>query len=125
VVFDRLRAFAGKHHAGLFAALDGGRLLEIGEARLRIGVPAGFAAQRLGQKQGELEACCEQFFGRRVGVEIAPLGDAPSPPRAERASEAEAVRRLRQQALAHPAVNTALDVLDGEILEIRPLGGPR
>jgi hypothetical protein len=34
------------------------------------------------------------------------------------------VRRARQEALRHPAVNDALEILAGEILEIRPLGGP-
>ena len=30
----------------------------------------------------------------------------------------------RREALNHPAVNSALEILDGEILEIRPLGSP-
>ena len=34
-----------------------------------------------------------------------------------------AARRQRQEALQHPAINDALDILRGEILEIRPLGG--
>jgi hypothetical protein len=32
---------------------------------------------------------------------------------------------VRQQALNHPAVLEALDVLGGEIVEIHPAGGPR
>jgi hypothetical protein len=31
-------------------------------------------------------------------------------------------QRRRQEALNHPAVNEALEILQGEIVEIRPLG---
>jgi DNA polymerase-3 subunit gamma/tau len=124
VVFDRLRAFAGKTDPGLFAALDGGELVEIEAARLRIRVPAGFGARRLEQKRAALEQCCESFFGRSVAVGIESPGEAPEAASAQ-ASSAEALRRLRQQALAHPGVNAVLEVLDGEIVEIRPLGAPR
>jgi DNA polymerase-3 subunit gamma/tau len=125
VVFDRLRAFAGKQDPGLFAALEGGELVRREEGRLYIRVPAGFSAQRLRQKLAALERSCEGFFGRAVAVEIETEGDAPAAPAEARASTEEALRRLRKQALSHPAVNTALEVLEGEIVEIRPLGGGR
>jgi len=32
------------------------------------------------------------------------------------------VRQRRREALAHPAVNAALEILGGEVVEIRPLG---
>ena len=125
VVFDRLRAVAGKQDPGLFAALDGGELVEIEASRLRIRVPAGFGARRLEQKRTALEQCCESFFGRPVAVEIESVGEAPEAVSAAQASGAEALRRLRQQALSHPAVNAVLELLEGEIVEIRPLAGHR
>ncbi len=125
VVFDRLRAFAGKSDPGLFAALDGGELLVIETSRLRIRVPAGFAARRLEQKRAPLEQCCESFFGRPLTVELETAGEAPGAAGQAQASGAEALRLLRQQALQHPAVNAAIEVLEGEIVEIRPLGAPR
>jgi len=121
VVFDRLRAFAGKSDPGLFAALDGGELAEIGDARLRIRVPAGFGARRLEQKRAALERCCESFFGRPVAVAI----EAPAEAGDAQTSGNEARRQLRQKALANPGVNAVLDVFDGEIVDIRPLAGPR
>ncbi|MEE9608862.1 MAG: DNA polymerase III subunit gamma/tau [Myxococcota bacterium] len=125
VVFDRLRAFVGKENPGLFAALEGGRLVERSEDRLRLAVPRRFSAQRLRDRLDALSGLCGQFFGRPVGVEIdsdeaedgGSAGDAGRSP--------EALRRLRQDALNHPAVNTALEVLEGEIEEIRPLGDGR
>jgi hypothetical protein len=33
------------------------------------------------------------------------------------------VRSQRREALNHPSVNAALEILEGEIVDIRPLGG--
>jgi hypothetical protein len=55
----------------------------------------------------------------RVELEIA--DDAGSASEAREASK-EAGAARRREALDHPAVNAALEILDGEILEIRPLG---
>jgi len=125
VVFDRLRAFTGKRDPGLFAALDGGRLVRIETSRLCISVPAGFAARRLEQKREPLERCCESFFGRPVAIELEIVGEAPAAAHLARGSDAEALRHLRQQALSHPAVNAALELLEAEVVEIRPLGAGR
>jgi hypothetical protein len=53
-------------------------------------------------------------------VEIEADGDQPSNPSGP---DAESLRRLRQEALNHPAVNAAVEILEGEIVEIRPIGG--
>jgi hypothetical protein len=55
-------------------------------------------------------------------VEIAGPGD-PDP--SGRADGEEELRRRRREALAHPAVNAALEILGGEVLEIRNLGDDR
>jgi DNA polymerase-3 subunit gamma/tau len=120
VVFDRLRGLAGKENPGLFAALEGARLVERGDDHLRIAVPQRFLAQRLEDRRGALEAACAQFFGRGMRVEIETDEDEPSGPSGP---DAESVRQLRQAALNHPAVSAALEILEGEIVEIRPIGG--
>jgi hypothetical protein len=85
-------------------------------------VPTPFSAKRLNHKRGQLEAACTRFFGRPLRIEIESThGDAAS---AEAAGQgAEAARQRRQQALEHPAVRRALEILDGEIVEIHPSGG--
>jgi DNA polymerase-3 subunit gamma/tau len=125
VVFERLRAFTAKHAPRLSAELDGGSLLEVGAERVRLAAPTRFAAQRLAGRREALEELCGRFFGRGVRVEVV-SPEAAAEAAAE--SDSEAARRLRQEALAHPAVGLALEVLEGEIAEIRPLrpaGGPR
>jgi len=128
LVFDRLRALAARENNGLYGALDGGSLVEKSAERLRLRVPRRFPAERLRDRIGALEALCERCFGQRLRVEIEceeELGlGAREAPRADQ----EALRELRLAALAHPGVNAALELLEGEVVEIRPLrplgGGP-
>ncbi|HXK23874.1 MAG TPA: DNA polymerase III subunit gamma/tau [Myxococcota bacterium] len=119
-VFDRLRAFAREENPGIYAALEGGRIAEHRGDALVLAVPT-FAAQRLRERAAALDELASRFFGAALRVRIAEeggaVGAAPADP--------EAVRLRRQAALNHPGVARALDILGGEILEIRPLGTPR
>jgi DNA polymerase-3 subunit gamma/tau len=121
VVLDRLLARARDRDRGLYAALQGLRLAECAPGRLRLVAPLRFAADRLRARITALEELAASTFGEPTRVVIeseeAPQGDAP-------AVDADAERRARQQALAHPAVNAAVDILRGEIVEIRPLAPP-
>lgn len=120
-VFDRLRAFAQEANRGLFAALEGGRLAARTEQTLRIALPSALAVRRLEARRAELAAVCERFFGRATGVVLEVEGaPAAAVPRASGPDPLE--KRRRQEALDHPAVNQALEILQGEIVEIRPLG---
>jgi hypothetical protein len=122
VVFDRLRALARERDRMLWGALEDGRLAARDAAGLTIAVSTGVAARRLEARRSALEALCESFFGRRVQVAIeAPAAAAGAPTVAAATRDAG---RLRQQALEHPALNDALEILGAEIVEIRPLGQP-
>jgi DNA polymerase-3 subunit gamma/tau len=125
VVFDRLRNVACKGNPGLYAALEGGTLLECSQEVLRIRVPQSFTAQRLVDRRSALEAACEEFFGRPLRVEIETAGSPAETGGPGALPNAEAMRQLRIQAMEHPAVNEAIDALGGEIVEIRPLGRGR
>ena len=114
--------FAGRENRGLAAALAGGRLLERTPERLRIAAPSRFAAERLADRREALEAVCARLFGHTLGVEIETSSDAPAP--IARSEDREAARRLRERALEHAAVNTALEVLEAKIVDIRPAPGP-
>jgi len=120
--FDRLRAIAGKGNPGLYAALENGRIVERGDGHLRIAVPQSFSAQRLEDRRGALEAACARLLGHATRVEIEAEAGASRPDGEALASDPESIRRLRRQALEHPAVNTAIETFDAEIVEIRPLG---
>ncbi|MCC6640463.1 MAG: DNA polymerase III subunit gamma/tau [Deltaproteobacteria bacterium] len=124
LVMDRLRGFARTTNPGLAAPLAGGEILERGPGRLRIGVPGGFAATRLQAKLAALEEICSGFFGERLRVEVVQLAIAGESGQGRGASD-DLARRRRQEALQHPAVNAAREILGAEIVEIRPLGAPR
>ena len=124
VVFDRLRAFAGRENRALAAALAGGRLVERTPELLRIAAPNRFAGQRLADRREALEAACARFFGRALRVQVETRDDAL--PAIARPEDREAQRRLRERALEHSAVNTALEVFEAKVVDIRPApGGPR
>jgi DNA polymerase-3 subunit gamma/tau len=127
-VFDRLRALAAQEPNGLYGALEGGRIAERSAERLCLRVERRFSAQRLRDRIGALEALCERCFGERLRVEIECDEELREAEREAPRADQEALRQLRQAALAHPGVNAALELLEGEVVEIRPLrppgGGP-
>ena len=126
VVFARLRAVAQEENRGLYAVLDEGRLLSRETDRLRIALPVGFGARRLASRLEGLEAICERIFGRRTRVEVETVDD-PEAAVARRAKgpppDSDLAQRRRKDALNHAGINDALDLLGGEILDIRPLTG--
>ena len=123
LVLDRFRAFALKANRGLFASLEGATLLERRPGLLKLAAAGGFHQKRLQDHIAECNAVCSDFFGTDTRLEIstradAEAGDVAAPTPKHRDDE----RRKRQEALNHPVVNTALEVLQAEIVEIRPLG---
>jgi DNA polymerase-3 subunit gamma/tau len=123
-LLDRLRALAREGNPGIYAALEGGRLISREDGKLRFGVPSAFAARRLTEKSKALEALAEHFFGEPVRVEIIHESDAQAEAPVM-AAEPDVSRQRRQQALNDPGVSRALEILGGEIVEIRPLGEGR
>ncbi len=123
-VFDRLRALAQGDDRTLAGALEGGCLVERGPDRLRIALPNPFAARRLERRVADLEALAARLFGRPVRIAVEGPAEEGNDA-ARRVQESDLARRRRQEALANPAVNETLQVLGGEVLEIRPLGPPR
>jgi hypothetical protein len=95
--------------------------LERSEGRVRIALPHAFALRRLERRAGALRELCERFFGGPMTVEL----EGPpqtGEPEARAAEESDLARRRRQEALLHPSVNAALEILGGDVVEIRPLG---
>ena len=120
-IFDRLRAFAQKENRGLFISLEGGRLLAHDAGSLTLSVSNAFHARRLTDRMDKMSEICERFFGHPMKIMIEAQED-PSASSTDDSSERESDRQRRKNALDHPAINTALQELDAQILEIRPLG---
>ena len=105
-------------------------MLERDDKHVRVLIPEPFAAQRLQDRLESLEAACAKFFGHPIRVQIetteadAEAGSGAATD-ARTALTGEALRELTQRALKNPAVNRAVEILDGEIIEIRPTGHTR
>ncbi|MED5262059.1 MAG: DNA polymerase III subunit gamma/tau [Myxococcota bacterium] len=119
-VFAGLLDFGMQENRGLFASLDGGRLLECTEETLRIGVAKSFHQSRLETRMDEVRKICERFFGSQARVSIEVLDDTRATP-GTGAPDRESIRQRRKKALDHEAINTAVHELDAQIVEIRPL----
>ena len=117
-VFSRLRAFTERHNPRLAAALDNCSLLERSDEHLRLGVPNRFAAERLASRREALEKICTELFGHSMRDHFEQPGDTAE---ANQQAGPENDRQARQRALEHPSVGLVLELLEGEIAEIRPL----
>jgi hypothetical protein len=95
-----------------------------------VSVPEAFAAQRLRGRIETLETVCAEFFGRPTRFEIESEESTTGSDEAQARGGPEpltneAKRQLRQRALNHPAISRAIEILDGEITEIRPTDSAR
>jgi DNA polymerase-3 subunit gamma/tau len=108
--------------------LERGRLVSLELPLLEIGFPASsFLLEQM--KDAETLAALQElaagYFGTPVTVRVVPVDGvqvaAPSLVEERQSREAGRRRRLREEALAHPAVQAAKAVLGAEIREIRPL----
>jgi hypothetical protein len=125
-VLDQLRVFASKTNRTVSTSLENARLIERKPGSVVIAAASQFQAERLKDRMAELQKLASEFFGRETNVTIASSdrarealpedGDGRSP---LRDNEREKV----QNALNHPVLNKAIQVLGGEIVKIVPLGG--
>ena len=122
-LFDRFRAKALEKNRSRFASLASTELVGIRGNTMTLGAEGSFHADRLRDRTAELEAFASEFFDQptRIRVEVHhgqdAAGDGPD--------LRESTRQRRQNALNSEPVNLAIEVLDAEIVEIRPFGENR
>jgi DNA polymerase-3 subunit gamma/tau len=117
--WDGFRSFVQQRAPALGAHLATCTKAELGETGLEVEVPAGFRAKFLcdPEQSAAIEGLAREYFARpmRLNLTTRPhesvvatkAKDEPSP-----AERAEAVRR-------HPTVRAAIDILDGDLAEVR------
>ena len=119
-LFDRLRARALESDRGRFASLEVAEVLSIEGNKIALVAQAAFHVERLRSRLSDLEAFATELFGLPVEITV-DIQHAPSQQQ-EDADSREQFRRRRQEALNSEPVNLARNILDAEIVEIRPLG---
>ena len=124
--WDGFLAMVRSRKISLFFALKAGYLLDVTSTVLQIGVDKDPYLKELSRQENRtvLEESAEQFFGRKLSVEVhkgkpGPSGGAKnfSPP----PGEGNSAHQNTQDPLGStdPLVRTALDILGGEIQERR------
>ncbi|MBK7951043.1 MAG: DNA polymerase III subunit gamma/tau [Deltaproteobacteria bacterium] len=119
-LFDRLRARALGLDRARHASLEHADCAAVDGHRMRIAASTSFHAERLKARVGELEAIAKALFGRPMQIQIEQ--QAVRKEAAPTAQSRERSRKRRQEALNSESVNLAIEILDAEIVEIRPLG---
>jgi DNA polymerase-3 subunit gamma/tau len=119
-IFDRFRAKALEADRTRFVSLEYAELVAIRGHTIELAVDAAFQAERLRARQTDLERFASEFFGQptRFRIELRTRESR----RGDGADLRELSRQRRQAALNSEPVNLAIEVLDAEIVEIRPLG---
>jgi len=126
--WEGFRGFVKERAPAMEAHLTTCTRAEVGDAALQIEAPEGFRAKYLSdpEQTAAIEKLALEYFDRPMRLVVATrprdvavataVSADPSP-----AERAEAVRR-------HPTVRAAIDILDGELAEVRqrrPRGGDR
>src|SRR5262249_27902366 len=121
---DRWQAFvsAAQAKVSLRMCLNGSRPLEEGGDLLHIGVESEFAERAL--KQGENLALLTELAARCYGgaprIEVSVTRASAEEVAAARAAETARARDLDARARSSPTVRSALEILGGEITDVRP-----
>ncbi|MCH2171525.1 DNA polymerase III subunit gamma/tau [Myxococcota bacterium] len=119
VVFDRLKAFVRKRQPGLSGALDGSEMIQCQPGAVVFRALTPFAAVRLQDRQQDMSQLCSEFFDTPTTIRL----EAESASEESSGQNPEDLREVRQTALSNPGVNAILEIMEGEIREIRPLSG--
>ena len=113
----------------LGSVLEHGRPLQLAPPMLEIGYPEGsFMTVQLQEQdvRSDLEALAAEYFGSTIKLKISTVEtathDAPkSLVETRQEKETDRMRRLREDAMEHPALKAVQDVFDGKITKVIPI----
>jgi len=102
--------------------------LALGDGKLKLGLTKGsFVDGQLDKETREaLEALAAEYFGTDVRLETAYVEDRdeqtpPSLADQRQTQESDRQKRLRDDALDHPMVKTAIETFEGEVVDVKPI----
>lgn len=105
--------------------LEQSSLLLLELPRLRIGMPGRFFSLADGEMRQEIQDLAAEYFATAVKVEVEKVGNGDKAPLSlhdERAQqESDRQKKLRENAVEHPAVKSALNIFGGEIEDVKPI----
>jgi DNA polymerase-3 subunit gamma/tau len=115
-------AFVSRERPTLGHHLGTCTLFRLEGSALEIEAPAGFRHDYLARRDhvAELEDLARRFFGRELRVSVRPRSEANGNGAKRREERSESQADLTAAALGHPTVRAAVEILGGEIAEVRP-----
>ena len=113
----------------LGSVMEHGRLLKLELPILEIGYPKeSFMISQLQEQdiRHDLETLATEYFGQAIKLRVCPLDikqqDAPpSLVEARQTKETDRMRRLREDAMEHPALKSVQEIFDGKIKKVIPI----
>jgi DNA polymerase-3 subunit gamma/tau len=121
-LWQRLLVALNKRYRSLAPNLEKACLTKVGEDFLEITVRGNsFNTARLRDQQSvaAIQTVCEQFFNRKMKIRIV---ETRKQSRQEgQQGNSDRTRRLKRDALGHPAVTDALEVFKGKVLDVKIL----
>ena len=118
--------FVKKHHKPRISSLlEQSSLLLLELPRLRIGMPERFLSLADAEMRQEIQVLAAEYFAAAVKVEVEKVGNGDKAPlslHAERAQqESDRQKKLRENAIEHPAIKSALEIFGGKIEDVKPI----
>ncbi|MCP3952457.1 MAG: DNA polymerase III subunit gamma/tau [Desulfobacterales bacterium] len=123
-IWKQLLECIAREHPALGGTLASAKLLDVTVDRVTLEVSGNqFNINRLRKRENSarLERICSDFFHRPVTVEV----QADVAGQKENASKKKLDNKRKQDVLSHPLIEDAIEIFQGEVVEVRSLPGKR
>ena len=105
--------------------LEQSSLLLLELPRLRIGMPGKYFSLADGEMRQEIQTLASEYFASDIKIEVEKIGNGDKAPLSlheERTQqESDRQKKLRENAVEHPLVKSALDIFGGKIENVKPI----
>ena len=118
VIRERLFENIAREHPALGGALANAKLLAVTADRITLEVTGSpFSIKRLRKKENiaRLNNICSDFFQRPMSVVV----QADAAGQQETAAQKKLDNKLKQDVLSHPLIEDAIEIFQGEVVEVR------
>ncbi|MEA3363346.1 MAG: DNA polymerase III subunit gamma/tau [Thermodesulfobacteriota bacterium] len=113
------------HKPRISSLLEQSSLLLLELPRLRVGMPGRYFSLADGDMRQAIQNLATEYFSTHVKIEVEKIGNGDKVPpslHAERTQqESDRQKRLRENAVEHPLVKSALDIFGGKIEDVTPI----
>lgn len=114
-----------RHKPRISSLLEQSSLLLLELPRLRIGMPQRYFTLADSDMREKIRSLAAEYFGSDVRVEVEKVDNGEKAPLSlheERAQqESDRQKKLRENALEHPLVKSALEIFGGTIEDVKPI----